>query len=170
MNRGYTSASFVELVSLARREIPGVAVSTDIMVGFPSEAAEDHAETLRTMEAAGFESAFMFRYSVRGGTQAAGLADDVPSEEKTRRLHEVISLQNRLIDRKKAGMAGERVEILVERQSEREPDFVLGRTRKNWLAKLPRKGVRRGEVVVARVTNVSRWMVTCDEAENRIGA
>jgi tRNA A37 methylthiotransferase MiaB len=67
-------------------------------------------------------------------------------------------------------MPGERVEILVERRSEREPGFVLGRTRKNWLAKLPRKGVRRGEMVVARVTGVSRWMVTCGEVENRIGA
>jgi tRNA-2-methylthio-N6-dimethylallyladenosine synthase len=170
MNRGYTSACYRDLVSLARREIPGVALSTDILVGFPSETAQDHLATLATMEAVGFESAFMFRYSVRGGTRAAELPDDVPLEEKTRRLKEVINLQNNLIDRKKTAMAGERVEILVERESTREPGFLLGRTRKNWLAKVPREGVKRGEVVVARVTGVSRWMVTCDEVENRIGA
>jgi tRNA-2-methylthio-N6-dimethylallyladenosine synthase len=169
MNRGYTLARYLELAAMARYEIPGVAISTDIMVGFPSETNEDHRKTLEAMETVGFEAAFMFRYSERSGTHAADLPDDVTMAEKTRRLKEVISLQNALTDRKKAAMPGERVEVLVERESTREPGFLLGRTRKNWLAKLPRKGVRRGEVVATRVTGVSRWMVTCDEVENRIG-
>jgi tRNA-2-methylthio-N6-dimethylallyladenosine synthase len=169
MGRNYTAARYREIASLARREVPGVAISTDIMVGFPTETERDHAETLRTMEEVAFESAFMFRYSVREGTRAAGLADDVPTEEKTRRLKEVISLQNRLIDRAKAAMPGERVEILIEGESAREPDHLIGRTRKNWLAKVPRKGVRRGEVIVARITGISRWMIACEEVQDRIG-
>jgi len=67
-------------------------------------------------------------------------------------------------------MPGERVEILIERESTKEPGFLIGRTRKNWLAKLPQKGVRKGEVVAARITGVSRWMVICDEVESKIGA
>jgi tRNA-2-methylthio-N6-dimethylallyladenosine synthase len=122
------------------------------------------------MEDVGFESAFMFRYSARSGTAAADLPDDVPEEEKVRRLKQVIALQNSLIDRKKRRMPGSTVEILVERESQREPGFLIGRTRKNWLAKLPQKGVRRGEVVTARVTGVSRWMIACETVENQIGA
>jgi tRNA-2-methylthio-N6-dimethylallyladenosine synthase len=170
MNRGYTSQQYTDLASIARRTIPGVALSTDILVGFPSESDRDHRKTLQVMEEVGFESAFMFRYSVRAGTAAADLPDDVPDREKTRRLKEVIALQNRLTDLKKRAMLGGRVEILLERESGKEPGFLIGRTRKNWLAKLPQKGVRRGEVVGAVVTGVSRWMVTCDEVENKTGA
>jgi tRNA-2-methylthio-N6-dimethylallyladenosine synthase len=170
MNRGYTSAGYKELAGLARASIPGIAITTDILVGFPSETDEDHRKTLEVIKEVGFESAFMFRYSVRDGTAAAGLPDDVPEEVKIRRLKEVIALQNRLIDSKKEAMSGEWVEILIERESAKEPGFLIGRTRKNWLAKLPQKGVRRGEVVQARIAGVSRWMLTCDEVEIKIGA
>ena len=170
MNRGYTSGYYRDLAAFARCTIPGVALSTDILVGFPSESPEDHKATLEMMEDVGFESSFMFRYSVREGTAAADLPDDVASGEKTRRLKEVIDLQNDLIDRKKRAMPGETVELLIERESAKEPDFLIGRTRKNWLAKLPRKGVRRGEVVTARITGVSRWMIACEKAEKRTGA
>ncbi len=170
MNRGYTSGAYRDLAAFARTAIPGVALSTDILVGFPSEEARDHKNTLEVMEEVGFESAFMFCYSARSGTAAADLPDDVPEEEKVRRLKQVIALQNSLIDRKKRCMPGTTVEILVERESQKEPGFLIGRTRKNWLAKLPQKGVRRGEVVTARITGVSRWMITCETVENQIGA
>jgi tRNA-2-methylthio-N6-dimethylallyladenosine synthase len=170
MNRGYTSRAYLELAALARSTVAGIALTTDILVGFPSEEQEDHRATLEVMERVGFESAFMFRYSVRSGTAAADLPDDVPEQEKIRRLREVIAVENDLIDRKKRDMAGSTVEILVERESSKEPGFMIGRTRKNWLAKLPRKGVRRGEIVTARVTGISRWMITCETVENEIGA
>jgi len=170
MNRGYTSGAYRDLAAFARTAIPGVALSTDILVGFPSEETRDHEATLEVMEEVGFESAFMFRYSARSGTAAADLQDNVPEEEKVRRLKEVIALQNSLTDRKKRHMQGTTVEILVERESTREPGCLIGRTRKNWLAKLPRKGVERGKVVAARITGVSRWMIACEPAENQIGA
>jgi tRNA-2-methylthio-N6-dimethylallyladenosine synthase len=170
MNRGYTSRTYRDLAALARSRIPGLALSTDIMVGFPSEEVRDHEATLAVMEEVGFESAFMFRYSVRRGTAGAELPDDVPEEEKIRRLKEVIALQNSLIDRKKQRMPGGTVEILVEHESEKEPGFLIGRTRKNWLAKLPQKGVRRGEMVTARIIGVSRWMIACEPVEKEIGA
>jgi len=170
MNRGYTARDYLDLAGFARNTIPGLALSTDILVGFPSERPEDHKATLKVMEEVGFESSFMFRYSVREGTAAAQLPDDVADEQKTGRLGEVLALQNDLTDSKKRSMQGETSEILIERESSREPGFMIGRTRKNWLAKLPRKGVRRGEVVAARITGVSRWMISCERAEKQTGA
>jgi tRNA-2-methylthio-N6-dimethylallyladenosine synthase len=170
MNRSYTSAHYEQLVLSAREAVAGIAISTDIMVGFPTETRADHEATISVMQSAGFEAAFMFRYSVRSGTEAARLRDDVPAAEKTRRLREVIDLQNRLTDRAKQNLIGASVEVLIEGDSGREPGFAVGRTRKNWLAKLPRKGVRKGETITAKVTGVTRWMVTCEVTGRKTGA
>jgi tRNA-2-methylthio-N6-dimethylallyladenosine synthase len=140
------------------------------MVGFPSEDDADHQATLEAVRDLRFESAFTFNYSPRPGTRAAELEDDVPGEVKSRRLQEILEIQNRVIDSCKGNLAGKEVEILVEAVSKREAGHLTGRTRKNWLAKLPEKGVRKGEVVVARVTGVSRWMITCSEYSRKVGA
>jgi tRNA-2-methylthio-N6-dimethylallyladenosine synthase len=169
MNRGYTSGDYRHLVEAAREALPDLALSTDIMVGFPSETLSDHEATLRAMEDIRFDSAFMFRYSVRDGTEAARLADDVGEEEKIRRLREVIELQNRQVDKKKQALVGKEVEILAEGPSRRDAGFMVGRTRKNWLAKLPQKGVSKGETVIAKVTGVTRWMIACDAAVRKVG-
>jgi tRNA-2-methylthio-N6-dimethylallyladenosine synthase len=169
MNRGYTCDDYKRLAETAREAVPGLALSTDLMVGFPSESLADHEATIRAMESIRFDSAFMFRYSVREGTRAAGLRDDVSELEKIRRLREVIELQNILIDEKKQALPGQEVEILVEGPSRRDPGFMVGRTRKNWLAKLPQKGVSKGETVIARVTGVTRWMIACDAAVRKVG-
>ena len=170
MNRGYTYDEYRGLVELARSRVPGLAMTTDLMVGFPSESGADHEATLRAVRDIRFESAFMFKYSPRPGTRAATLQDDVPDAEKTRRLQEVIEAENSVIDACKQSLVGEELEILVEGASKREEGSLTGRTRKNWLAKLPGKGVRRGEVVVARVRDVSRWMITCDDVLRKVGA
>jgi tRNA-2-methylthio-N6-dimethylallyladenosine synthase len=163
MNRGYTYGQYRDTVELARSRVPGLALTTDLMVGFPSETRADHEATLQAIGDIAFESAFTFKYSARPGTRASKLEDDVPDTEKTRRLQEILGIQNRMIDACKQSLAGQEVEILVEGASKREEGYLTGRTRKNWLAKLPAKGVRKGEVVVARVTGVSRWMITCDK-------
>jgi tRNA-2-methylthio-N6-dimethylallyladenosine synthase len=169
MNRGYTIGDYCSLVGAARTAIDDLAVSTDVMVGFPSETASDHEATLKAMDEIGFDSAFMFRYSVRQGTAAAELPDDVAEKEKIRRLREVIDLQNRIVDEIKQTLIGRRVEVLIEEPSRREPDFMIGRTRKNWLAKLPQKGVSKGETVIAKVTGVTRWMIACGAAVRKVG-
>ncbi|HEC82926.1 MAG TPA: TRAM domain-containing protein, partial [Firmicutes bacterium] len=83
---------------------------------------------------------------------------------------EVIRLQNTIIDEKKQGLPGKEVEILLEGRSERNPDHYLGRTRKNWLAIVPSKGVSKGEVIIARVVKATRWMLTCEAASGKVGA
>lgn len=169
MNRGYTYGHFKDLVLRARDSVPGIAVSTDIMVGFPTESLSDHDATLGSMREILFESAFMFRYSVREGTQAARMEDDVAESEKLRRLKQIIVLENSIVDEKKQGLIGHQVDVLINGDSSKEPEFMLGRTRKNWLAKLPKKGVRKGETVRAKVTGATRWMLTCEESVRKAG-
>jgi tRNA-2-methylthio-N6-dimethylallyladenosine synthase len=156
------------MVEFARHAIPGLALTTDIMVGFPTESESDFQETRRALEDLKFDAAFMFRYSPREGTEAARLADDVPPAEKTRRLERLVDLENRLIDERKKALLGREVEILVEGPSPREPGFVIGRTRENYLAKMPSEGVRMGETVVAPVSAVTRWIVVCDGSLRKV--
>jgi tRNA-2-methylthio-N6-dimethylallyladenosine synthase len=169
MSRGYTCRDFERIAEYARYEVRDLALTTDLMVGFPSEAQADFEATLTAMEKIRFDSAFTFRYSPREGTAAARMADDVPGEVKTRRLRSLVALQNRITDEKKRALVGREVEILLEGPSTRDPGFLVGRTRENWLAKLPRKGVRRGETVVAPVSSVTRWMVICDRYLRKVG-
>jgi tRNA-2-methylthio-N6-dimethylallyladenosine synthase len=169
MNRDYTCDHYRHLVDRARTVMPDLAITTDIMVGFPTERRPDHGATLKAMRDIRFDSAFMFRYSPRPGTKAAGYPDDVEEEEKIRRLQEVIALQNAMVDDKKRLLVGTEIEILVENSSKREPGWLVGRTRKNWLAKLPQKGVSKGETVVAKVTDVTRWMIVCEGSVRKVG-
>jgi len=170
MNRGYAASDYAKIVRFARHTIPALAVTTDIMVGFPTEAEADFEGTLRMLDELRFDAAFMFRYSPREGTQAENLGDDVPLETKTRRLNAAIALQNRITDEKKSALLGKQVEVLIERESGKEQAFMLGRTRENWLAKIPREGVRKGETVVADVISATRWMLCCDHSSRKVGA
>jgi tRNA-2-methylthio-N6-dimethylallyladenosine synthase len=169
MNRGYAFRDFKRIVEFARHEIPDLAVTSDIMVGFPTETEPDFARTLAALGEVGFDAAFTFIYSLREGTEAARLADDVKRAEKTSRLKRALALQNQITDLKKRALVGREVEILVEGSSRRESGMALGRTRENWLAKLPHEGVRKGETVVARVSSVTRWMIACDRPLRKAG-
>jgi tRNA-2-methylthio-N6-dimethylallyladenosine synthase len=156
------------MVDFARHTIPNLAVTTDLMVGFPTETESDFQATLKAVEDMRFDAAFMFRYSTREGTEAARLADDVPGQEKTRRLESVLSLQNSITDQRKRSLVGREAEILIERPNPREPGFMLGRTRENYLAKIPSEGVEMGETVVAPISAVTRWIVVCDGSLRKV--
>src|SRR5262249_24992945 len=93
MERGYTVDQYLDLVARLRREIPGIALSTDIIVGFPGEEETDFQATKELMQAVGYDSAFMFKYSARKGTKAFHWEETVADEEKGRRLQEIIALQ-----------------------------------------------------------------------------
>jgi tRNA-2-methylthio-N6-dimethylallyladenosine synthase len=170
MDRGYTMAEYRSRYDFARAEIPNLAVTTDLMVGFPSETDAEYEDTLLALRDLRFDAAFMFRYSVREGTRAADLEDDVPDEVKIERLKRLIALQNEITDGRKQEMLGRTVEILAEEPSLKEPGYMLGRTRENWLAKIPSKGVRQGSKVNAEVTSVTRWMLTCAPVQGKAEA
>ncbi len=167
MNRGYRFDQYKRIVDMLRDAVEDIAITTDIIVGFPTETIEDHRATLDAIYLIEFDAAFMFKYSPRPGTEASLLCDDVPDSEKTRRLTDVITLQNKIIDKKRKQTVGKTVEILVESESDRHPGYMIGRTSENWLARLPKEGVSKGQLVRAKVVSASRWMLTCEIEETK---
>jgi len=129
MRRTYTNAEFRNLVDEMRATIPGLALSTDVIVGFPTETADEFEETLRLMEDVRFDAAFTFKYSERKGTYAQRkLPDDVTEAEKTRRIVELVELQKRITDEVNKALIGSTHDVLVEERDEKHPGFVVGKT------------------------------------------
>jgi tRNA-2-methylthio-N6-dimethylallyladenosine synthase len=127
MRRGYDRRQYIAIVAFLRAHVPDLALSSDVIVGYPGETEEDFAATVSLVEEVGFESLFVFMYSPRPGTAAIRLDDDVPDEEKLRRLHVLNGLQQRAQAERNARLVGERQEVLVEAIG--EPCRVSGRTR-----------------------------------------
>jgi tRNA-2-methylthio-N6-dimethylallyladenosine synthase len=159
MNRGYTREWYMDRVSAIKKFIPGCSVSTDIIAGFCTETEDDHRQTLSLMEWAGFDFAYMFKYSERPGTAAARkLKDDVPEDVKTRRLNEIIALQNKLSAVSKKHDTGKIFEVLIEGRSKRSPDFLSGRNSQNKVVVFPGENHKPGEyvnVLVNRTTSAT---------------
>lgn len=154
MNRKYNREDYKNRIEAIRRIIPGCAISTDIIAGFCGETLEEHKETLEMMEWAGFDFAFMFKYSEREGTLAAKkYEDDIPEEEKSSRLQEVIKLQQKLSLKSNRKDVGSVVEVLVEGPSKRSADFVSGRSNHNKVVVFPDKGYKPGDYVMVKITS-----------------
>jgi tRNA-2-methylthio-N6-dimethylallyladenosine synthase len=148
MNRGYTREQYMDRIEAIRRIVPGCAISTDIISGFCGETEEQHQETLSLMEWAAYDYAYMFKYSERPGTLAARkFADDVPEEVKTRRLTEIIDLQNRLSLLSNQGHVGKVHLVLAESVSKRSEAHLSGRTTENKVVVFPRGTVQPGDYV-----------------------
>jgi tRNA-2-methylthio-N6-dimethylallyladenosine synthase len=138
MRRRHTREQYLELVSALKAAVPGVQVSTDMIVGFPGETDEDFADTLSLVESAGFHSMFSFKYSERPGTLAAKrLPDDVPEVEKDRRLAALQQLQKGIQTRLHEALVGLTVEVLVDSVSRRRDTELSGRTSGNTVVNFP---------------------------------
>ncbi len=147
MRRGYTAQEYLEKLENLRRAVPKVAVTTDIIVGFPGESEEDFEATVKLMETAQFDSAFIFKYSPRPFAAASRWSDDVPEEVKDRRLKSLLKLQERITSEKAQRLIGETVEVLVE-----EPG--MGRTRTNKKAYFPADSVSAGKLIQVQVEGI----------------
>ncbi len=148
MNREYSREWYMDRVRAIRSIIPDCALSTDMIAGFCTETEEDHKDSLSLMEWAGFDFAYMFKYSERPGTKAARkLKDDIPGEIKTRRLNEIISLQNRLSAISKRNDVGKTFEVLVEGTSKRSSEHLSGRTSQNKVVVFPKGNKKVGDYV-----------------------
>lgn len=146
MNREYTREWYMDRITAIKNIIPGCAVSTDMITGFCTETDEDHNESLSLMEWAGYDFAYMFKYSERPGTKAARrMKDDVPEEVKSARLTGMIALQNRLSAKSKKADVGKVFEVLVEGSSKRSEEFLSGRTSQNKVVVFPAEGSVKGE-------------------------
>jgi tRNA-2-methylthio-N6-dimethylallyladenosine synthase len=131
MRRTYSRERYLRLVDEMRAAIPDLALSTDLIVGFPGETDDDFVETLEVVEEVGFDSAFTFVFSPRRGTEAAALPNQLPDEVKTERIERLIELVQRIALERNRGRIGRVEEVLVEGPSRTDPALLRGRTRRN---------------------------------------
>ena len=164
MRRKYDREWYLERVSAIRRAMPDCGITTDVIAGFCSETLEDHAATLSLMEEVGFDWAFMFAYSDRPGTLAnRTMQDDVPAEEKNRRLNEIIALQNRKSLERYRAQIGCTLEVLVEGPSKRDPAMLCGRASNNMMCVFPASDVRQaGAYTTVRVLDCTSATLICE--------
>ena len=153
MNRKYTREWYLDRVAAIRRIIPDCGLSTDIFVGYHSETEEDHQLSLSLMREVGYDSAFMFKYSERPGTYASKhLPDDVPEEEKIRRLNELIALQTEQSAIANKRDEGKVFDVLLESFSKRSREQLMGRTEQNKAVVVNKGSHHIGETVRVRIT------------------
>ncbi|MBO4605274.1 MAG: tRNA (N6-isopentenyl adenosine(37)-C2)-methylthiotransferase MiaB [Bacteroidales bacterium] len=166
MRRRYTVAWYLERVARIREIMPDCAISTDVIAGFCSETEDDHKMTLDLFEKVGFDAAFMFYYSERPGTLAARkYPDDVSLEVKTRRLNEIIELQNRLSLESNKRDIGRELEVLVEGPSKRNVLELCGRAGSNKMCVWADSVHKAGDYVRLRVKDCTQATLLCDLIE-----
>ena len=153
MNRKYTREWYLDRIAAIRRYLPDCAITTDLIAGFSGETEEEHLQTLSLMREVGYDFAYMFKYSERPGTFAEKhLGDDVPAEVKSRRLSEIIALQNELGHASNLRDVGREFEVLVEGESKRDRNQLSGRTSQNKVVVFDRGDHRVGDYVRVRIT------------------
>ncbi len=154
MSRKYTREIYMERIAAIKSIIPDAAISTDVIAGFCGETEDDHRQTISLMEVVGFDFAFMFKYSERPGTIAEKkFNDDVPEGVKSRRLQEIIELQNKLSLRSNRADIGKIFEVLVEGKSRKSEKMVSGRNSQNKMVVFPDKGYKPGDYVNVKIND-----------------
>ncbi|MFK2825068.1 tRNA (N6-isopentenyl adenosine(37)-C2)-methylthiotransferase MiaB [Bacillus sp. B190/17] len=157
MARKYTREQYLELVRKIKAAIPDVALTTDIIVGYPNETEEQFEETLSLYREVGFESAYTFIYSPREGTPAAKMKDNVPMEVKKERLQRLNAVVNELSAEALKKYNGKIVPVLVEGESKNNPDVLAGYTNKNKLVNFKGPKTAIGKIVNVRITEAKTW-------------
>jgi tRNA-2-methylthio-N6-dimethylallyladenosine synthase len=154
MNRKYTHAKYIKLVEEYKKLVPDGSITTDVIVGFPSETDEDFNETVKLMKEVAFDGAFTFKYSPRPPAKAAELADDVTDKIKQERLEALMELQREISRKRNEEICGKILEVLVDGPSDRQPSLLCGRTRtnKNAIFEGPKKLI--GKVIKVKVESV----------------
>ncbi len=153
MNRKYTREWYLDRIAAIRRRMPDCGITTDLIAGFSGETEEEHLQTLSLMREVGYDFAYMFKYSERPGTFAQRhLPDDVADDVKSRRLQEIIALQNELGLESNRRDVGREFEVLVEGPSRRDPGQLSGRTSQNKVVVFDRGTHGVGDYVRVRVT------------------
>lgn len=154
MNRKYTREDYMAKITAIKNTIKDCGIATDIIAGFCSETLEDHNDTLEMMRWVGYDSAYMFNYSQRSNTLAAKkYPDDIPYEEKNRRLEEIIELQRELSLQSNRNDVGKEFEVLVEGQSKRNDKQLFGRTSQNKVVIFDCKDFKPGDYVKVKIVD-----------------
>jgi tRNA-2-methylthio-N6-dimethylallyladenosine synthase len=153
MKRAYTKASYLDKVRMVRDAIPGIAITTDIIVGFPGETEADFQDTLDLAEEVRYDGAYTFQYSPRPMTEAAAFADQVPRDMVQERYERLVALQERISFERNEESVGRTEEVLVEGASKKDPAKLTGRTRTNKLVHFPSDGAAEGTLRRVRITD-----------------
>ena len=151
MNRHYTKESYLELVELIKKEIPGVSITTDIIVGFPGETEEDFLDTLDLVNKVQYDSAFTFIYSRRNNTPADMMLNQVSDDDKHHRFDRLIKAVNDSVIRKNKEFEGKVVEVLVEGPSKNDESKFTGRTRNGKLVNFSGENIKAGDLVNVKI-------------------
>lgn len=151
MNRLYSIEQYMNIMNYAKKVIPGIGLSTDIITGFPSETEEEHKMTLELMKEVRYDSAYTFAYSPRENTKAYQMEDDISHEVKTRRLEDIIHLQRRISADIYRKMVGNETEVLIENYSKKSKEYLMGRTDCNKSVIIPKNGHKIGDIVKAKI-------------------
>jgi tRNA-2-methylthio-N6-dimethylallyladenosine synthase len=155
MKRGYTAMEYKSIVRRLRAVRPGISLSSDFIVGFPGETADDHARTMKLIEDVGYDASFSFVFSARPGTPAAALADDTPRDVKLARLHELQSAIEANVRRIGESRVGTVQRILVEGPSKKDPRELMGRTECNRIVNFdggPHAARLSGQMIDVEIT------------------
>ncbi len=171
MNRTYTVEHYLSLIDKARKIIPGVSFSTDIIAGFPTETTEDHLMTIDVIQQVRYDGAYMFKYSPREGTKAFAMNDDIEEDVKAKRLNEIIDLQQQISYDINQSLIGKDEIVLIEGLSKKSDDFYSGRTDSNKIVIIPKNdGINIGDYVRVKINRATSATLFGDyvEEENKI--
>lgn len=155
MHRGYTAEKYLELVQKIRARIPGVTISTDVIVGFPGETEEDFQATQSLLQATEVDQAFIFRYSPRRDTPAATMEEQCDEETKMRRNQTLLEMLDGMVAQRSQTLVGTVQEILVEGESKNNPSRFQGRTRGNHLVMIEANERWRNQLLPVRLTETT---------------
>jgi len=166
MNRTYTIEHYLTIIERARKIIPGVSFSTDIISGFPTETYEDHLATLEVMRQVRYDGAYMFKYSPREGTKAYRMDDDVDEETKSKRLTEIIDEQQRISYEVNQDLISTEDIILIEGFSKKSNQYFAGRTDTNKVVIIPvEQNIAKSDYVKVRINKASSGTLFGDVIE-----
>ena len=165
MNRGYSKEQYIALAEKIKERIPGVSLTADIIVGFPQETEEDFMDTLDVVEKVGFETSFMFMYSIRKGTKAAVMEGQIDDEVKKDRLHRLMSLQNSISKKLSMEYEGKTERVLVEGPSKKNKDMLSSRTSTNKIVLFKGEPSLEGQFVNVKIKECKTWTLYGELAE-----
>ncbi len=157
MNRKYTKENYLALIDKIKDNIPGISITTDIIVGFPGETEKDFDDTLDIVKKSAFDSAFTFLYSIREGTPAAQMEDQISDEIKHNRFQKLLDMQHDISKHENLLLEGKTVELLVDGESKNDPDIMSGRTRTNKLVNFLGDKNSTGKLVQVKITEAYTW-------------
>ncbi len=164
MHRGYTRERFLGLIKKLRRARPDIGITTDIIVGFPGETEDDFEQTLSLAREVEFDNAYLFKYSPRRDTPAAGMPDQVPLKIREQRNHRLLETINEIGKRKYEAFVGRRTQILVEGPSRKNPARLTGRTRCNKIVVFDGSERHRGQLLDVKITRAGSFTLYGDPA------